>query len=128
MSAKKSRERSPYWRRFPKNLRLVLKDSGVSSVDFAEALSVKATTVSEWLSGKKIPGSDKLFEMADFLGVSVDKLIGRAPPGTAELVEAHARLTPILDGLENILPFAQGDQPGLEIKKTATRKKPKKKA
>lgn len=63
--------------------------------DLATRLDVTPQTISAWLGESAEPSAQKLFEMADFFGVSLDRLVGRTPPGT----ETLPRLRELSDAL-----------------------------
>uniref|UniRef100_UPI003F6DAF29 helix-turn-helix domain-containing protein n=1 Tax=Ligilactobacillus agilis TaxID=1601 RepID=UPI003F6DAF29 len=45
--------------------------------DLAEAMRVSQQTVGAWETGRAIPGSDTLGELADYFNVTTDYLLGR---------------------------------------------------
>ena len=49
----------------------------MSQMDLAMKMGIWQTTVSAWETGRAIPITDKLVELADVLGVSIDWLMGR---------------------------------------------------
>jgi transcriptional regulator with XRE-family HTH domain len=51
----------------------------------ARTLGVRPQMVTKWLKGPETPSAEKLFEMADALAVSLDRLIGRMAPGVRTL-------------------------------------------
>ena len=57
-----------------RNLRLKL---GLTQVELAKAIKVSQETISGWESGKIMPMSDKLPELAKVLGCSIDELYGK---------------------------------------------------
>lgn len=52
----------------------VAKQKGISQKELAKKLSVSASTVSDWGSGKTEPKGPNLIKAAEILGVSVDYL------------------------------------------------------
>ncbi|MPM78937.1 hypothetical protein SDC9_125952 [bioreactor metagenome] len=53
-----------------------MQTNGISSYRLAKATDSSPTTVTNWLNGA-MPGADKLKEIADFLSVSTDYLLGK---------------------------------------------------
>lgn len=52
-----------------------LRDSkGVKNADVAKATGLNATLFSEWKKGKAQPKADKLQKIADYFGVSIERL------------------------------------------------------
>lgn len=60
-------------------LRLLRERTGVGQAKLAAATGVSVPTVSEWESGKKRPGGQRLSSVARFYGVSVDFLLSGGP-------------------------------------------------
>ena len=54
---------------FVKNLKQYMKQRGVDQSDIVAALGVSASTVSDWVTGKKCPRVDTMQRLADFLNV-----------------------------------------------------------
>lgn len=52
--------------------------AGLSQYKLAEKMGVSQATVGMWESGKREPNFTTLCKLADFFGVSVDSLLGRA--------------------------------------------------
>lgn len=61
--------------RFSENLNYWLKRRGVSRNDLSEKLNVQITTVGDWCNGKKIPRTDTLVDLTDWLSITVDDLV-----------------------------------------------------
>ena len=61
---------------FPKRLKELRLNAGLTQKDLAKAIEVGRTTISEYESGKIVPKQDNLVKLASFLGVSVDYLTG----------------------------------------------------
>ena len=59
-------------------IRELMKENGLSQVALAKKIGVKQNTVSAWVLGKKEPCIENLWRLADYFGVSVDYLVGRA--------------------------------------------------
>ena len=58
-------------------LRQAREEKNISAVDMAEMLGVHPSTVVNWESGRRQITPNKLFQMADILGFTVDYLLGR---------------------------------------------------
>ena len=50
----------------------------IRQIDFASAMGVAQSAVSNWETGRNEPDNDMLCKIADYFGVSVDYLIGRS--------------------------------------------------
>ena len=61
-------------KQFVQNLERYMKAKGVEQVDIVRNLNVSATTVSDWVNGKKYPRVDAMQELADYLGVTLSML------------------------------------------------------
>ena len=59
-------------------IRGLMKENGLSQVALAKKIGVKQNTVSAWVRGRKEPCIENLWRLADYFGVSVDYLVGRA--------------------------------------------------
>ena len=57
-------------------LQRIRKEKGVSQQELADALGVTQGTISAWESGRWNPTVENLRAAAQFLGVSIDELIG----------------------------------------------------
>lgn len=55
-------------------------EKGVSQAQLAEVLGVSRTTVGTWESGEVQPGMNKVWELADYYGCTIDELVGREVP------------------------------------------------
>lgn len=53
-----------------------LKENQLTQTDFAKAIGVKPSQVSEWLKGKAKPGYDTLRAMATAYRISADFFLG----------------------------------------------------
>lgn len=70
----------------------------------ARTLKVKPQMVTKWLKGPDTPSADRLFEIADALGVSLDKLMGRVPPGAEALKQLRQQTSSVAGALDQLLP------------------------
>lgn len=53
-----------------------LKEQGKMQKDMCEYLNVKKSTMAEWLNGNNEPPMKMIVEIAKYLGVSTDYLLG----------------------------------------------------
>ncbi|MBR2704340.1 MAG: helix-turn-helix transcriptional regulator [Clostridia bacterium] len=60
---------------FSENLMRLRKSKGLSQEEFANEIDVTRQTVSKWELGVSTPDMDKLVQMANFFGISVDDLL-----------------------------------------------------
>lgn len=63
---------------FAERLGRLMKATGVSQEQLAEAIGTRQTAVSYWVTGKREPGMRNLWALADYFGCSIDFLVGRA--------------------------------------------------
>lgn len=54
---------------------------GITKKDFANAIGVSPSTISEWAANRQTP-LPHISKIADYFGVSVDYLLGREKPAT----------------------------------------------
>lgn len=66
-------------------LRELLKQKKLSSIEFSRQMGVSKSTVSYWLNGKVFPGEETIQKIADTLGVPVCRLF--APGGKCQCEE-----------------------------------------
>lgn len=59
---------------FANNLNRFMKNHGVDQSDIVAALNVSASTVSDWVTGKKYPRVDAMQRLANFFGVVISDL------------------------------------------------------
>ena len=62
-------------------LKEIRLQKGLKASEVAEKLSITNNSLSEWELGKRIPPCEKIIQLADFYGVSVDYLLGRDVEG-----------------------------------------------
>lgn len=58
---------------------------GLKSSEVAEQLSISKNSLSEWENGSRIPPCERIVQLADFYGVSVDYLLGRDVDGATHI-------------------------------------------
>lgn len=83
-------------------IRKLRKEKGLSQLELAGHLNISNTTLSQYESGKRIPGDEIKIKIAGFFNVSIDYLLGcsdvRSPkPGKGPLPRNAPR---IYDSLE----------------------------
>lgn len=67
-------------------LRLLREERGFSQTQVAEGLGVDPSAISAWEAGQRKPGFDRMFQLADLLGLDLGDLdrglglVGGAPP------------------------------------------------
>lgn len=59
---------------FARNLNQYMKSRGVEQADIVMALGITASTVSDWVRGKKYPRVDAMQRLADFFGILLSDL------------------------------------------------------
>lgn len=64
-------------------------ERGLSQEQLAEQVGVSRQAVSKWEVGDAIPDTDKLVPLARALGITVDELLGNAPPEGTTREEAR---------------------------------------
>lgn len=76
--------------KFSETLIQLRKACGLSQEELGNELNVARQTISKWENGETSPDLPKLMEAADFFGVSIDYLCGRADPDTPPKGEESA--------------------------------------
>lgn len=61
---------------FPKRLRELIEQNGVTFESLADAVGTTRQTVGNWQTGKTIPNARSLYKIAKFFGVSCDWILG----------------------------------------------------
>ena len=70
---------------FPTNLRELIKNNKTTQEELTAVLNVKTRqSVTGYIDGSTLPTIDKVVALADFFNVSVDYLLGRTAPKTAD--------------------------------------------
>ncbi len=59
-------------------IRGLMKEENLTQVALANKIGVKQNTISAWVLGKKEPSIRSLWLLADYFGVDIDYLVGRA--------------------------------------------------
>lgn len=65
-----------------KNIVKMRKERGLTQVELAKLLHVTQSAVSHWESGRSIPDTVQLFQIAEFFGVSIDAIKGETIQST----------------------------------------------
>lgn len=86
---------------FGRRFRKAMAEKGVKQIDVANGTGIGRDSISGYARGRNIPGSDKLKQVCDFLGVTPEKMVPHygVDERTAELMPA--------------LEFKQADQEGM---------------
>ena len=61
----------------PYRLKEARLQAGLTTVQLAQKIGLTQAAVSQWESGKKVPGIETISRLADLYGVTVDYLLGR---------------------------------------------------
>ena len=70
----------------PYRFREARLQAGLTTVQLAQKMGLTQAAVSQWESGKKVPGIETISRLADLYGVTVDYLLGRdTGPGNVVL-------------------------------------------
>ncbi|WP_438770101.1 helix-turn-helix domain-containing protein [Brevibacillus sp. JB24b] len=81
---------------FGNRLRELREMRNLSQEEFGERFEISKVTISGYERGMRTPSFPLLVEMADFLEVSTDYLLGRTdektPPNKIEVIKENARL------------------------------------
>ena len=91
-----------------------IERKGISKKDFGVAIGASDVMVSYWCNGKRVPSLQQVVDMAEYLGVSVDYLVGlsdypnRAPSladdlGLSDLAVANMRSIASADDRRELL-------------------------
>ncbi len=69
-----------------KNFEELCKEKGVKPVEVSRETGVSTATLSSWKTGRYIPKTDKLQKIADYFGVTLERLTQVEPTDGAERV------------------------------------------
>lgn len=74
---------------FQKNLNYYMELRGIEQSDIVNRLNITASTVSDWVNGKKYPRVDAMQRLADMLGVRMAQLTddGEVPPASERFAQ-----------------------------------------
>lgn len=87
------------------NLSKLMVDRGVSAYRLSKETGIAQSGISEYRSGKTVPGIDKLNILASYFGVSVDELVGEAVPTAS--VTLTDREKSLVDAFRHLPPASQ---------------------
>ena len=62
--------------KFSKRLKEIREDKGYTQQELSEAIHVSSGTISHYENGTREPGTETIAQLADFLNVSADYLLG----------------------------------------------------
>ena len=62
---------------FANNMKTLRSDKKIGQSTLAEALNVSIKTISHWETGSSEPSIAQLVQIADFLDVTLDELVGK---------------------------------------------------
>ncbi len=85
---------------FHKNMKRLMRENDVDQTQIVNTLGVTASTVSDWVNGKKYPRVDAMQRLVDFFGCSLSDL-------TTDDTQSKAREA----FLSNIMPIASNQVP-----------------
>jgi len=63
---------------FSERLKSRRNHRGLTMVEIARTLEISKQSIHQWETMKTLPSADKLSELADVLGCSIDYLVGRS--------------------------------------------------
>ena len=69
----------------------LMKERGINAVQLSRETGVSTATISAWRNDIYTPKLDKLTKIADYLGVTVDYLMGRTDSPNATTVDTKIR-------------------------------------
>lgn len=100
---------------FCQNLKRYMRAREVDQAQIVQALSVTASTVSDWVNGKKYPRVDAMQRLASFLGTTLAALTSENGPlaASADIVPLTSRRVPLLGDIQCGVPtFAEESYEG----------------
>ncbi len=62
----------------------LLQQKGISAYRVSKDTGISTATLTDWKKGRSVPKADKLSKIADYLGVSVDYLMGKEEDDTLD--------------------------------------------
>ena len=66
---------------------MLRKEKNITQEELAEKMGVSRQAVTKWESNESVPELSKLCALADFLEVSLDKLVGRGDSGIDRIIK-----------------------------------------
>ena len=76
---------------FGQRLQRLRKNANLTQEDVATKLNITAQAVSKWENDVSAPDISVLVELSDFLGVTLDELLGKETPATTLVPEAQRK-------------------------------------
>lgn len=73
---------------FPEKLKALRESRGLYQKDMAALLDLRQNAYSHYETGRAEPSIANLCRLADFFGISIDELVGHAPPEAANREES----------------------------------------
>ena len=73
---------------FPEKLKALREYRGLYQKDMAALLDLRQNAYSHYETGRAEPSIANLCRLADFFGISIDELVGHAPPEAANREES----------------------------------------
>ena len=86
---------------FSRNLQKYMALNGKSRKEVCQALGYSYFTFSDWVNGKKMPRMDKVEQLANYFGITIDELMTATPV-------PHRSLPHITDLILTAVPLAMG--------------------
>ncbi len=83
-------------------IRELMKERGITSIELAEKLNVTKATVSYWINGKVFPNADTLECIAELLNVPVWRLFGGPEDAVLTSTNTNSHKCPHCGGIINI--------------------------
>lgn len=83
-------------------IRDLREDRDLRQSDLAKATGIDQRTISNYETGKTYPDSEALIRLADFFGVTIDYLVGRAPVSLSGSVDRATYIDKIISDLEQL--------------------------
>ena len=77
---------------FVENLTRLMRERGIDQSAIASSLGLTASTVSDWVNGKKYPRVDRMQRLADFFGVPMSALTIQQSPDRDRIHEISESL------------------------------------
>lgn len=62
---------------FIRKIKEFMKEKNFNISQFAEVIEVPKRTVSGWITNKRLPRIDYLYQIAEYMNCSIDYLVGR---------------------------------------------------
>jgi transcriptional regulator with XRE-family HTH domain len=73
-----------------KRLKKWLSEHDISQAEFADSIDVKQPTVSDWLTGKMNPRSNRIAQIAHRTGIPIEDLIADCAKSSQKRLNKHS--------------------------------------